>query len=190
MKARKKKVAWGITGSGDKLRETVQIMKKIHEKHTDEYDIRIYISKAGNQVLKYYGIFKELKAEFKRIWIEINPNSPFLAGQIQLGQFEFLLIAPATSNTVAKISLRIADALLPNAAIMAQKAGVSVYILPSDLKEGVTITQLPNGRDLELTIRKEDVKHVKRLDKMGVNVLETPQEIEAVFKKHLSSLTR
>ena len=186
MTAKKKKIAWGITGSGDKIIETVKIMQEIKEKYIDEYDIRIYVSKAGDQVLKYYGLFKELEVEFDRTWVEVNANAPFLAGQIQLGQFEFMLIAPTTSNTVAKISLRIGDALLPNAAIMAQKAGVPIYILPSDFEEGVVVTQLPDGRDLKLTIRKEDVEHVKKLANMGVNILRTPEEIMDVFKKHLS----
>lgn len=185
MAAKKKKIAWGITGSGDKIIETVNIMKEMREKYIDEFDIRIYISKAGDQVLKYYGLFKELEVEFDRTWVEVNANAPFLAGQIQLGQFEFMLIAPATSNTVAKISLRIADALLPNAAIMAQKAGTPIYMLPSDFEEGVTVTKLPDGRDLELTIRKEDVEHVKKLDAMGINILRTPEEIPEVFSKHL-----
>jgi|GEM_PF-6851978 len=61
-----------------------------------------------------------------------------------------------------------------------------LYVLPSDFEEGVVTTQLPDGRDLELTIRKEDVEHVKRLAEMGVNILKTPEEIEAVFRKHLS----
>lgn len=30
-------------------------------------------------------------------------NAPFLAGQMQMGKYDFNLIAPATSNTVAKI---------------------------------------------------------------------------------------
>ena len=183
MTAKKKKVAWGITGSGDKIIETVNIMREMREKYIDEYDIRIYISKAGDQVLKYYGLFKELEVEFDRTWIEINANAPFLAGQIQLGHFEFMLIAPATSNTVAKISLRIGDALIPNAAIMGQKAGIPLYILPSDFEEGVAVTQLPDGRDLELTIIKEDVEHVEKLANMGINILKTPEEIEGVFKK-------
>jgi archaeoflavoprotein AfpA len=185
MTAKKKKVAWGITGSGDKIIETVKIMREMREKYIDEYDIRIYVSKAGDQVLKYYGLFKELEVEFDRTWVEVNANAPFLAGQIQLGQFEFMLIAPATSNTVAKISLRIGDALLPNSAIMGQKAGIPIYVLPSDFEAGTVITQLPDGRDLELTIRKEDVEHVERLANMGINILRTPDEIREVFKKHL-----
>lgn len=184
MTAKKKKVVWGITGSGDRIIETVKIMEKIRNKYEDEFDIRIYVSKAGDQVLKYYGLFKELEVEFDRTWVEVNANAPFLAGQIQLGHFEFMIIAPATSNTVAKISLRIADSLIPNAVIMGQKVGLPTYIMPSDLEEGIVITQLPDGRDLELTIRKEDVEHVEKLAEMGINILRTPDEIEAVFEKH------
>ncbi|MDI6723412.1 MAG: archaeoflavoprotein AfpA [Methanobacterium sp.] len=184
MTPKKKKVVWGITGSGDRIIETVKIMEEIRKEYEDEFDIRIYVSKAGDQVLKYYGLFKELEVEFDRTWVEVNANAPFLAGQIQLGQFEFMIIAPATSNTVAKISLRIADSLIPNAVVMGQKVGLPTYIMPSDLEEGKVITKLPDGRDLELTIRKEDVEHVKRLTKMDINILSTPEEIRDVFKKH------
>jgi flavoprotein len=53
-------------------------------------------------------------------------------------KFDFLLIAPTTSNTVAKISLRIADTLLTNAAIMGQKTSTPIYIMPTDFKEGLS----------------------------------------------------
>jgi archaeoflavoprotein AfpA len=182
---KKRKIAWGITGSGDRLIETVEVLTKIKEEYKDEFDIRVYVSKAGDQVLKYYGLFKQMNMDFDRVWVEINANAPFLAGQIQLGSFEFMLIAPATSNTVAKISLRLADSLLTNAAVMAQKANVPVYIMPSDIEEGTTITQLPDGRDLELTIRKEDVEHVKKVGSMeNTHILNSPEEIYEVFKKH------
>jgi archaeoflavoprotein AfpA len=184
-KKRKKKVAWGITGSGDKLVETVEVMKDLKKQYQNEVDIVVYLSKAGDQVVKYYRLAKDLEANFGRIWVEINPNSPFLAGQLQMGKFEFLLIAPATSNTVAKISMGIADSLLCNAAIMGLKAFVPFYIMPSDYEEGVIVTKLPNGRDMKLRIRKEDVEHVKKLAGMeDVFILEKPEEIYQIFKKH------
>ncbi|MEM4508980.1 MAG: archaeoflavoprotein AfpA, partial [Archaeoglobaceae archaeon] len=69
--------------------------------------------------------------------------------------------------------------------IMALKAFVPVYIMPSDYKEGIVETELPDGRKMKLRIRKEDVEHVERLRKMdGVFVLEKPEEIFAVFEKH------
>jgi len=185
MPDRKPKVAWGITGSGDRLPEIVDMMKNVQEIYRDAVDIRVYISRAGDQVIKYYKLFNDLEASFDKIWVEANANAPFLAGQLQLGKFVFLIIAPATSNTVAKISLRLADTLLTNAAIMAQKAYVPLYIMPSDYEEGVTTTKLPDGRDLKLRIRREDVEHVKRLEAMeGTFVLRRVDEIPSVFEKH------
>jgi len=184
-KKQKRKVAWGITGSGDRLVETVEVMKEIKDQYQNEVDIRVYLSKAGDQVVKYYKLVNDLKESFDRILVEINPNSPFLAGQLQTGKFEFLLIAPATSNTVAKISMGIADTLLSNAAVMGLKAFVPLYIMPSDYKEGIIVTKLPNGRDLKLRIRKEDGEHVKKLAGMDdVFILEKIEEIYHVFKKH------
>ncbi|AXV36927.1 MAG: hypothetical protein CIT01_01245 [Methanobacterium sp. BRmetb2] len=185
MKVNKRKIAWGITGSGEKLTETVELMQKLKEKYKKKFDIRVYISKAGDQVLKYYNLSNELETTFDKTWTEINANAPFLAGQIQLGNYEFLLIAPATSNTVAKISLRIADTLLTNAAIMGQKTSTPIYIMPTDPREGTVLTKLPNGKDLELKITKEDAEHVQRLTKMdNTFIFEEPEEIEAIFEKH------
>jgi archaeoflavoprotein AfpA len=182
---KKRKVAWGITGSGDRLVETVEVMKGLKKQYQNEVDITVYLSKAGDQVVKYYRLLNDLNENFDRIRVEINPNSPFLAGQLQLGKFEFLLIAPATSNTVAKISMGIADSLLCNAAIMGLKAFVPFYILPSDYEEGMVVTKLPNGRDMKLRIRKEDADHAKKLAGMNdVFILEEPEEIRQVFKKH------
>lgn len=181
----KKKVAWGITGSGDRLAETVEVMKAVKVQYQSIVDTIVYLSKAGDKVIKYYKLHSDLKESFGKILVEIDANSPFLAGQLQTGRFEFLLIAPATSNTVAKISTGIADTLLSNAAVMGLKAFVPLYIMPSDYEEGTIVTKLPNGRDLKLRIRKEDVDHVKKLATMeGVSILEKPQEILQVFQKH------
>ena len=181
----KKRVAWGITGSGDKLVETVDSMKQLKKLYYNDVSISVYLSKAGDQVAKYYSVANDLKDNFQKVWIEINSNSPFLAGELELGKFEFLLIAPATSNTVAKISLGIADSLLSNAAIMALKGFVPVYVMPSDYQEGVTTTELPDGQTIKLRIRREDAENVKKLASMqDVFILEKPADINHVFRKH------
>jgi flavoprotein len=163
---KRRKIAWGITGSGEKLEETVEIMQQMRDMYHKQFDIRVYIS-------------------FDKTWTEINSNAPFLAGQIQLGKYAFLLIAPATSNTVAKVSLRIADTLLTNAAIMGQKTSTPLYIMPTDFREGIVTTKLPNGRDLDLKITREDAQHVEKLAQMDTTkVFESPSEIPAIFKRH------
>lgn len=182
---RKRKVAWGITGSGHRLTETVEIMKQIKEQYQQNVEITVYLSKAGYQVAKHYQLLNFLQENFKSVRVEVDSNTPFLAGALQIGTFDFLLIAPATSNTVAKIAIGIADSLLSNSASMALKAFVPVYVQPSDYEEGTTVTNLPSGRELRLRMRKEDVAHAKKLATMnGVSVLEEPEEIYQVFKNH------
>ena len=182
---KKKRVDWGITGSGDRLLEVFEVMRQIKNKQQDNIRITVYLSKAGNLVVKYYRLFKGLQEKFDKTRTEINSNIPTLAVQLQSGKIEFLLIAPATSNTVAKIANGIADTLLTNAAIMALKAFVPVYILPCDFKEGVTITQLPDGSNMKIRVRKEDVEYVNKLAVMdGIVIIENPVEINQIFQKH------
>ncbi|MFX1362734.1 MAG: archaeoflavoprotein AfpA [Promethearchaeota archaeon] len=182
---KKKKVAWGISGSGDLLIEIVETMIEIKRDYESVAEIRPYLSKAGDKVIKWYKLEKTLRENFEKVSVEIDSNSPFLAGQLQLGKFEFLLIAPATSTTVAKISLGIGDTLLTNSAIMALKTFVPVYVKPSDYREGIMVTKLPKGKDLKIRVRKEDVEHVDRLRKMdGTYILERPKEIREIFRKH------
>jgi len=180
-----KRVAWGITGSGDRLVEVIEAMKQINKQYQDDVRITVYLSKAGNQVLNFYSLGKDLKENFDKVRVEVNSNVPTLAVQLQSGKIEFLLIAPTTANTVAKIATGIADTLLCNATIMALKSFVPVYILPCDYKEGVTVTQLPDGTEMRIQVRKEDVENTKKLAAMdGIVILEKPEEIHHVFQKH------
>lgn len=182
---KKRKVAWGITGSGDRLSDTISIMNEMKEEYQNDVDLRVFLSKAGEQVVRWYKLYEKLKQDFIRVAVEINSNSPFLAGDLQLRKFEFLLIAPATSNTVAKISVGVTDSLLCNSAVMAMKAFVPVYVMPSDYKEGTVITKLPNGNDLKLRVRKEDAENTTKLALMeSMSVLEKPEDIRRVFGKH------
>jgi len=185
---KKKRVAWGITGSGDRLIEVFQAMKQIKKHYQNEIRITVYLSKAGDQVVKLYHLFKDLQENFDKHRVEFDSNVPSLAVQLQSGKIELLLIAPATSNTVAKLANGIGDTLLTNSAIMALKAFVPVYVIPCDYKEGVTVTQLPNGSKMKIRVRKEDVEQVKKLKSMdGIVILESPEEISQVFQKHFNS---
>ncbi len=179
------KIAWGITGAGDKIRSIKKVMEKISAETT--VDIHIFVSKAGEQVLKMYQIMEDLQNTFQKISIEKNSNTPFLAGSLQTGKYEALIIAPSTSNTVAKITHGIGDTLLTNSALMALKAFTPVHILPTDLEVGTTETELPNGEILKVRVREEDVKNVEKLEKMdGVYIIKGPEKI----KNHLDDILK
>jgi archaeoflavoprotein AfpA len=183
VEGKKKKVAWGISGAGDKIDEFISVMKDINKEYVDKVDIQVYVSKAAEIVLKYYGLEADLKQSFNKVMVEINSNSPFLAAWLQMHKFEMFLIAPASSNTVAKIAYGIGDTMLTNAASMSLKAFVPVYIVPTDFEEKTVFTKLPNGREMKLRIRKEDADNVRKLELMDdVHVLREPQKIRDVFR--------
>jgi archaeoflavoprotein AfpA len=184
VKVKKRKVAWGITGAGDKIADFIEAMKEIQKEYADTVEIQVFLSKAADLVLKYYNLETDLKQNFQKVSVELNSNAPFLAAWMQMRKYEFLLIAPATSNTVSKIANSIGDTLLTNAAIMSLKAFVPVYIAPTDYREGIVYTKLPNGKEIKLRVRKEEVEQVKKLERVeDVFVLEGPQKIRGVFKK-------
>jgi len=185
VKVKKRKVAWGITGAGDKIADFIKVMKEIQKEYADTVEIQVFLSKAADIVLKYYNRETDLKQNFQKVSVELNSNAPFLAAWMHMRNYEFLLIAPATSNTVAKIANSIGDTLLTNAAIMSLKAFVPVYIAPTDYKEGTVYTKLPNGKEMKLRVRKEEVEQVNKLKSMDdVFVLEGPQKIREPFQKH------
>lgn len=189
VKPKKIKIAWGITGAGDKIAEIVETMKKLQQETADKVDFDVYISKNAETMLKFYNLFEEVKKSFPKVWVEVNSNSPFLAGIVQSQKYAFLLIMPASSNTVAKIVNSISDTLLTNAALMALKAFVPVWIMPVDYKESIIYTKLPNGKDLKLRVRKEEAEQVRKLIATeDVKVFENPAEVKAGFLEWLSKI--
>ena len=79
--------------------------------------------------------------------------------------------------------------MLTNAAIMSLKAFRPVYILPTDYKESIVVTKLPNGKEMKLRVRKEEADQVRKLEKMeDVYVLENPQKMREAFLNWLKTL--
>ncbi|NLE03881.1 MAG: archaeoflavoprotein AfpA [Crenarchaeota archaeon] len=179
---KKKKVAWGLTGAGDRIAEQVELMRELKEKYANKVEIHVFVSKAAETMLKFYNLEKTVKENFPKYMVEINANSPFVAAWLQSGKYEFLLIAPGSSNTVAKIANCIGDTMLTNAASMALKAFIPVYIVPVDYEEKILYTKLPNGKDLKLRVRKEDADQVRKLKEMeDMYVLPELELIRNVF---------
>ena len=185
---KKRKVAWGISGAGDKIADILEVMKDVKKQSEDLVDIDVYLSKAADTMLKFYRLEDELKKNFLKVQVELNSNSPFLASWLQIRKYEFLLIAPASSNTVAKIVNGIGDTLLTNSAIMSLKAFVPVYILPTDFRESIVYTKLPNGKEMKLRVRKEEADQVRKLEVMeDVHVLESPKKMRKTLLELLNS---
>jgi flavoprotein len=55
------RVAWGITGSGDLMPEIIHKMKEIINEN-EKIKLYIFLSKAAQQVIKWYDLRKELES--------------------------------------------------------------------------------------------------------------------------------
>jgi archaeoflavoprotein AfpA len=175
------KVIWGITGAGDYLQETIDIMKTLQEKYN--LDVTVILSKSGELVSKWYHLWDDLRQNFRKVMVEKNANTPFLAGSLQLGKYSFFLVCPASANTTAKIAHGIADSLISNSVAQAMKGNCPTHIYPTDQKPGSLTTELPNGKKLTITIRDVDVENAERLKHMkGITVLSSPHEIEKIVQ--------
>lgn len=145
-----RRVAWGITGGGQHLAESVEAMRKVAALHS----VCTFVSRAGEEVLRMYGLLNRLHeisrgSYLEEVFLESKSGSSFpMTGRLMLGRFDMLLIAPATSNTVAKIACGIADTIVTNAAALAEKAEVPVLLLPTDVREAVTRAPYAVNREL------------------------------------------
>lgn len=179
------RIAWGITGCGDKIEEIARLMIDLKKRHGITVDI--YISKNAKLVLKWYKLWTKLEEEFYDIRTEVDANSPFVVGKLQTGHYDLFLVAPVTANSTAKIAYGISDTLLTNAVAQAAKAKVPVYLYPPDNKPGELETILPGGKKLTLYIREVDVENVNRIRKMeSITVLDNVQDIRRIVEEYVA----
>lgn len=175
-----KRIAWGITGSGDLIKETYDVLVEI--KHKTDYKFMVFLSREGETVMKWYRMWDQIQKDFPNFKTDAGPNSPFIAGPLQVGHYDLLLIAPATANTVAKIVHGIADTLVTNVVAQTAKGDTPIYILPVDRVMGPIISYSPEGRELKLKMREVDVKNTEALARMeNITVLSSPDEIYEIM---------
>jgi len=157
------KIAWCITGAGHFLEESYEVFRTIKKgarpdasnlkPQTPNLKITIFISNAGVEVLRMYGIFNKLKEissgdYMEEIFTEKEQGSSSpKAGRFSLKKYDAVVVSPATSNTVAKIAYGIADSLVTNVVSLAMKACIPVYIVPTDGSPGKVESEMPYSID-------------------------------------------
>jgi len=175
------RVAWGITGAGDKIAEVIDAMTYLQ----NEVGVRIdvFVSKAGRQVLHWYRLWDRLNTVFPKVKVEIDANAPFIAGPLQVGKYDALVVAPLSANSAAKIAHGIEDTLLTNAVAQTLKGATPVLLLPVDQRPGATESIAPDGSRVTIRTRPVDLENVDRLRRMeGVSVAGSVSEIVDALK--------
>ena len=169
------KLCWVITGAGHFLKEVVDIL-------LDSSDVDIFITRAAKEVALQYSVTNDLLKLQKtaganvQIFFEIDYSSQPLV-KFSSRRYNRLVIAPATSNTVAKCALGIADSLASNFFSQAGKSLIPIVVLPTDIKIDMS-SVTPSGRSIRVNPRAIDLEHVRRLESFdGVTVVKSPEEL-------------
>ncbi len=168
-------VAWAISGGGHFLREIVPLVHSLAE-------VDIFFSRAACEVVPMYGCEKDLLSKASRV-VKERDHSSFASCGFARGAYDLLVVAPATSNTVAKCVLGIGDTLVTNLFAQGGKFRVPTVVLPTDVAEEITSLSISH-RPLSIRPRPVDLAHTEALkDFPGVTLVKSPEELALFFKE-------
>ena len=130
-------LAWGITGASDKLEASFDQMEKIAA--MEDVRISTFITQPGIEVILYYGLKKRLEAisngdPYREICTpKTHGAAAYLAARFFAGEYEALMVAPCSSNTLCKLRYGLADTPVTTAAMWCIKGGRPCFILQTHL---------------------------------------------------------
>jgi dihydromethanopterin reductase (acceptor) len=165
-----KRIAWAITGAGHALGGCVEALMKLER-------VDVFLSRASEEVLRIYRLDAWLDASDVRVYREKSASSP-LMGRLFGGVYRMLVIAPATSNSVAKFVHGISDTLVTNFFAQAGKSRVPILVYPTDLAPEMDSVG-PRGESVKVFPREIDLQNTHRLRAFaGVRVVSSREEME------------
>jgi flavoprotein len=168
-----KRIAWAVTGAGHELEGCVNLLLKC--KRAD-----IFLSRAAEEVLVIYDLFKRLDAAGISIFRTTGASSPII-GKLFSGIYQAVVVAPATSNSVAKFVYGISDTLIANLFSQAGKAHIPVIVLPTD-RSDVMDSLGPHNERIQVYPRAVDLENTAKLKSFsGVSVAGSLTELEQLL---------
>ncbi len=174
-----RRFAWAVTGSGHFLDESLAIAARLP-------DVDLYLSAAAEEVLPMYGHkLDALKPRF-RVYRD-KTASAVPVGSLYEQTYHTVVVAPATSNTVAKCALGLSDTLPTNMFAQAGKLGIPGLVFACDT-EPVVVTRAPHDW-VTLRPRRLELDNVERLRQIEFcQVVASPAELEAALSARLAAL--
>ena len=151
---REQRIAWAITGAGHLLTECA-------DRLLSYVRVDVILSRAAEEVTRMYHLQSVLQRPGVRIRRETMASSPAVAG-LANGIYCVLVVAPATSNSVAKFVYGISDSLVTNMFAQAGKSRVPIVVLPTDLEPEVD-SPGPHGELIKVYPRPIDLENTDKL---------------------------
>jgi dihydromethanopterin reductase (acceptor) len=169
--------AWAITGAGHTL--TACADQLLRYKNID-----VFFSLAAKEVVRMYSLQDRFGVAGLKVIYETRASSPVVA-RLYSGVYRVLVVAPATSNSVAKFACGISDSLISNLFAQAGKSRVPIIVYPTDLAAEMDTTG-PHGEPLKVYPRPIDLENTNKLRKFpGVTVVENVEEMTQCLATYL-----
>jgi len=176
----KPRLAWAITGSGHYIEECLDFLLTLT-------DVDLYLSQAGEEVLKMYGIDLADVRTLMPVYRDKAASAPPV-GHFYQGYYHTFVMAPTTSNTVAKCVLGIADSLATNLYAQAGKCRVPSIVYPCDVAPEIETTA-PKGKKVMVYPRRIDLEATDKLRSFEYTaVVDSVDELIVTVTQRLNAL--
>jgi dihydromethanopterin reductase (acceptor) len=177
-KIKKPRWGWALTGSGHFFKECLMMIRDL-----DEVDL--FVSKAAAEVVRMYK--QELVLPKSARIFRDTTASAAPVGLFYYGVYHTLVLAPATSNTVAKCVYGISDNLATNVFAQAGKCRVSSIVFACDTAPELE-TEAPKGM-VKVYPRRVDLDNTQRLKSFEATVVvETVDQLEQALARRKQEL--
>ncbi|HEY3326948.1 MAG TPA: flavoprotein [Novimethylophilus sp.] len=172
----KKRLAWALTGSGHYLRECLDIIQKLE-------DVDLFLSKAAAEILQQYGYTHNVGRVFHDKTASSVPVEFFYQGV-----YHTVVLAPTSSNTVAKMVCGISDNLVTNIFAQAGKCRIPTIVFACDTAPELE-SDAPRDHVVKVWPRRIDLENMEKLKSFEqTTVAADMQELEAAIKVRLACL--
>lgn len=169
---------WALTGSGHFFKESLEIMRELP-------NLDVFVSKAAAEVIRMYKQDFELAADV-RIFKDTTASAAPV-GAFYYGVYHTLIMAPATSNTVAKCVAGISDNLATNVFAQAGKCRVPTIVFACDTAPEMD-TEAPKGM-VKVYPRRVDLENTEKLKSFeATTVVETVAALREAVAARLTWL--
>ncbi len=176
---RPQRLAWAITGSGHFFTECFELMRDVPA-------LDLFVTKAAEEVVRMYRRQLDTLPKGMRIYKDTTASAAPV-GLFYHGVYHTLVVAPATSNTVAKCAFGISDTLATNVFAQAGKCRVPSIVFACDTAPEME-TMAPSGM-VKVYPRRIDLQNVETLRGFeATTVVETLDGLKTALAERLSCL--